>query len=149
MGYTQWVLAQDAEQTFAFVPYRQYSAFHAGHAPLKQVTPGEVRLIEVTLHLESRVATKVRALHFRRFPVLPNGLRDPDAIDRELSLIVSLPCSESRKGTESSAQRFMERQLTAEFRWVPTAAEAQSIADAVNRRARRHLLGSHPIRLLE
>lgn len=149
MGYTQWVLVQDADLAFAFVPYARYSSFHAGATPLPQVRPGEVRLVEIVLYLENRVATKLHSLHYRRFPVLANGIRDPEAINREMSLFVSLPFSDPQTGTESARGRFVQRQLNTEFRWTPTASELQSIAKAVNRRAKRPLMGRSPIQLVE
>ena len=149
MGYTQWILVQDADSAFSSVPYPKYSAFHDGKAVLPQVGPREVRLVELIVVLENRVATSVRSIQCRRYPVQPDGVRDRVAADRELALRLNLPSGGPQRGVDSAMARFTKRQLDVEFHWEPTESEAQAIADAVNRRARRALLGRHPIRVLD
>ena len=70
MGYTQWILVQDSDLAFGFVPDRQYGAFHAGNLPLQQVRPGEVRTVEVVLHWISLQAASAMAL--RRLRIVVN-----------------------------------------------------------------------------
>jgi hypothetical protein len=149
MGYTQWILLQDSDRAFGFLPNRRYSAFHAGNAPLPQVRPGEVRTVEVVLHLEHRCVTDVLRVDHMRFTVLTNGVRDPAAMEWEFSLIAQISPGSPRVGPGSATRRFAERQMAGAFRWTPTASETRAIADTISRRAKRPLLGRRPIRLVE
>lgn len=79
MGYTQWILAQHSDLTFRFVADSRYGNFHAARATLPQVEPGEVRIVELVLHLEEHAASEVIFVEYRRFPVLASGRRDPNA----------------------------------------------------------------------
>jgi hypothetical protein len=149
MGYAQWVFVQRADLEFRSVLYALYSSFHAGTAPLPQFRPGEVRLVEAIVLLENRAAVAVRSMYFRRFPVSADGARDAAAAEREMSLWGSVSPLGSETGLQSATGRFARRQLEAEFAWTPTAPESRSIAEAVNRRARRHILGRAPVRLVD
>jgi len=149
MGYTQWILVQDSDLAFGFLPERRYAAFHAGNAPLPHVRPGEVRSVEVLLHLEHRRVIDVLRVDHVRFTVLANGVRDPAAMEWEFSLIAQISPGSPRVGPGSAARRFAERQMASAFRWTPTASETKAIADASSRRAKRPLLGGRPIRLVD
>lgn len=148
MGYTQWILVQDSSMAFGFVPDRQYGGFHAGNLPLRQVRPGEVRTVEVVLYLENRFVTDVLRVDHIRFPVLANGVRDPAAMEWELTLVADILLAGSSTRAEPAARRFAEHQVAGSFRWIPTASETKAIADMISRRAKRPLLGGSPIQLL-
>lgn len=148
MGYTQWILVQDSDLAFGFVPDRQYGAFHAGNLPLQQVRPGEVRTVEVVLHLENRLVSDVLRVDHMRFPVLANGVRDPAAMEWEMTLVAEILCAGSPTRREPATRRFVAPQGAGSFRWIPTASETKAIADAISRRGKRPLLGGSPIRLI-
>ena len=101
------------------------------------------------LHLEHRCVTDVLRVDHMRFTVLTNGVRDPAAMEWEFSLIAQISPGSPRVGPGSATRRFAERQMAGAFRWTPTASETGAIADAISRRAKRPLLGRHPIRLVE
>jgi len=149
LGYTQWILVQDSNLAFGFLPDRRYAAFHAGNAQLPQVRPGEVRTAEVLLRLENRRAIDVLRVDHVRFPVLADGARDPESMEWEISLIAQISPGSPRVGPGSATQRFAERQMAGAFRWTPSANETMAIADAISRRAKRPLLGGGPIRLVK
>lgn len=142
MGYAQWILVQDSARNFRFVSDRGYKSFHAGSAPLPQVSPREVRVVDVLVHLEARIAARVHTLNHRRFAVLDDGVRDPAEMEWEMALCGMIPF------TGSARRRLIERHIAGAFRWVPSADDARAIADAVNRRARWPLLGRTALRLL-
>jgi hypothetical protein len=149
MGYSQWTLVQDSDLAFGFLPDRRYAAFHAGNAPLPQARPGEVRTVEVLLYLEHRRVTDVLRLDHVRFTVLADGVRDPAAMEWELSLVAQISPGTPRVGPGSATRRFAERQIAGAFHWSPDAIERKAIADAISRRAKQPLLGGRPIRLVQ
>jgi len=148
MGYTQWILVQDSDLAFGFVPDSQYEAFHAGNLPLQQVRPGEVRTVEVVLHLENRHVSDVLRVDHMRFPVLANGVRDPAAMEWEMTLVAEILFAGSPTRRGLATRRFVAPQGAGSFRWTPTASETKAIADAISRRGKRPLLGGSPIRLI-
>ena len=149
MGYTQWILVQQSDLAFGFVTDRRYADFHAGRGPLPQVRPAEVRTVEVVLHLERRTAGEVIHVDHRRFPVLPNGRRDPASMESEMALIRDIVGIDSSPRPNSARRRWATRQMECAYRWTPTAREAREIADLVSRRAKRSLLGGRPLRLVD
>jgi len=149
MGYTQWILVQDSELAFGFVPDRLYGGFHAGSLPLQQVRPGEVRTVEVVLYLENRFVSDVLRVDHLRFPVLANGVRDPAAMEWERTLVAEIVLPGSPTRAEPATRRFVAHQVAGSFRWIPTASETKAIADAISRRAKRPLLGGSPVRLVD
>ena len=149
MGYTQWLLVQQSDLTFRFVTERRYADFWAGRGTLPQAQPGEVRTVEVVLHLEQRTAGEVIHVDHRRYPVVANGRRDPASRESELALIRDIVGMSSSTRPESARRRWATRQIERTFRWTPTAREAKEIADLVSRRAKTPLLGGRPLRLVE
>ena len=147
MGYTQWILVQDSDLAFGFVPDRQYGGFHAGNLPLQQVRPGEVRTVEVVLYLENRFVSDVLRVDHLRFPVLANGVRDPAAMEWEMTLVAEILLAGSRTRAEPATRRLVAHQAAGSSRWIPTANETKAIADMISRRAKRPLLGGSPVRL--
>ena len=148
MGYTQWILVQQSDLTFRFVADSRYGNFRVGRAALPQVVPGEVRLVEVVLHLEDGVPAELLLVEHRRFPVLESGLRDPASIDWEMTLIREIMGAEACRRPELARRRWAKRQQSTAFRWRPTAREQMEIADAVSQRAKQPLLGGRPLRLV-
>jgi hypothetical protein len=149
MGYTQWILLQDSDLAFGFLPDRRYATFHAGNAPLPQVRPGEVRTVEVVLYLERRRVAYVLRVDHMRFPVLSTGVRDPGSLEWEMTLISHVSPGTPCAGPGSATRRLAERQIAGVFRWTPSASEMTAIADAISRRAKRPLLGGRSIRLVD
>jgi hypothetical protein len=149
MGYRNWILVQLPDLTFQFVGESRYGTFHLGKGPLPEVRPGEVRIVEVILHLEAETEGEVIRVEYRRFPVIANGHRDPASIEWEFDLIravVGMPMT-TRRG--SAEYHWATRQMANAFRWTPTPDEVRAIGDAVSRRAKRRLLGGRPLRLVE
>ena len=149
MGYTQWLLVQQSDLAFRFVTESRYGEFHAGRGNLPQIWPGEVRTVGLILHLERRVVGEVIHVDHRRFPVLPNGRRDPASMESEMDLIRDIVGLDSSTRPNSARRRWATRQMERMYRWTPTAREAREIADLVSRRAKRPLLGGRPLRLVE
>jgi hypothetical protein len=145
MGYTQWMLVQQPDLTFQFVSARRYAEFHAGRGTLPQVRPGEVRTVELVLHLERRAPGEVIHVDHRRFPVLAGGRRDRASIESEFALIRDIVGIHSSRRPDSARRRWAKRQMERTFRWTPTAPETREIADLVSRRARQPLLGGRPL----
>jgi hypothetical protein len=148
MGYTQWILVQQPDLTFRFVADSRYGNFHAGRAGLPQVTPGEVRIVELILHLEKRFVSEVIFVEHRRFPVLESGLRDPASIDWEMTLVGEIMGAAAGAGPNSARRRWARQQQIVSFRWTPTLDEERAIADAVSRRARQSLLGGRVLEIV-
>jgi hypothetical protein len=149
MGYTMWYLVQQPDHTFRFVSKTRYQDFHAGRSALPNACPGEVLTVELVLRLHQRAAVEVVRLEHRRFPVLPNGRRDPASIDSEWALICAAVGGLLSPQPELPRRRWATRQSSGAFRWTPTADEARAIADVVSRRAKRPLLGGRPLRVVD
>ena len=149
MGYTHWLLVQQSDLTFQFVTDSRYGEFHAGRGTLPQARSGEVRTVELVLHLERRAAEEVIHVDHRRFPVLASGRRDPASMESEMDLIRDIVGLDSPTRPKSARRRWATRQMECAYRWTPTAREAREIADLVSRRAKRPLLGGRPLRLVE
>src|SRR5215831_17071939 len=116
MGYTQWILVQDSDLAFGFVPDRLYAGFHAGSLPLQQVRPGEVRTVEVVLYLENRFVSDVLRVDHLRFPVLANGVRDPAAMEWERTLVAEILLAGSPTRAEPATRRFVAHEGAGSFR---------------------------------
>jgi hypothetical protein len=148
MGCIHWIFVQLPDLTFQYVDEGRYVDFRMGKGTLPEVSPGEVRIVEVMLHLEGEAEPEVLHVEHRRYPGLENGLRDQASIEWEFDLsraVVGMPMT-TRSG--SAERRWVTRQMASAFRWTPTLEEARALADAVSRKAKRPLLGGRPLRLV-
>jgi hypothetical protein len=115
MGYTQWLLVQHSDLTFRFVSERRYVDFWNGRGPLPQAHPGEVRTIEVVLHLEERRAGEVIHVEHHQFPVLATGRRDRASMESEMALIRDIVGSNSSTRPNLARRRWATRQIDRTF----------------------------------
>ena len=148
MGCTHWILVQLPDLTFQYVGEGRYVDFRTGKGALPEISPGEVRIVEVMLHLEEDAEPELIHVEYRRYPVLENGHRDPASIEWEFDLIRAVVGMPSNTRPGSPERRWASRQMASTFQWTPTPDEARAIGDAVSRKAKRPLLGGRPLRLV-
>ena len=77
MGFAHWIFVQLPDLTFRYVGEGRYVDFRTGKGALPETSPGEVRIVEVMLHLEEDAEPELIHVEYRRYPVLENGPRDP------------------------------------------------------------------------
>ena len=148
MGFTHWIFVQLPDLTFQYVGEGRYVDFRTGKGTLPEVRPGEVRIVEVMLHLDEEADPELIHLEHRRYPVLENGHRDPASIEWEFHLIRAVVGMPSTSRSDSAERRWATRQMASTFQWTPTPDEARAIGDTVSSLAKRPLLGGRPLRLV-
>jgi len=148
MGHTQWFLVQQPDLTFRFVGESRFGNFRIGRADLPQALPGEVRLVQVILHLEEPPASEVIHIECRRFPVLPSGMRDAASIEWEMTVARDIVGSGAFRQRSAARRRWAKRQQDTVFSWTPTPDERFAIADMVSHRAKQPLLGGRVLHMV-
>jgi hypothetical protein len=127
----------------------RYVDFRTGKGTLPEVSPGEVRLVEVMLDLDDDLDPWLIHVEYHRYPVLENGHRDQASIKWEFDLIRAVVGMPSTTQPASPERRLASRQLASTFEWTPTPDEVRALADVVSRKAKRPVLGGTPLRLLD
>ena len=149
MGFTHWLVIQQADLTFRFVSEARYVEFWNGRGALPQMQPGEVRVVQIALHLEQPAASEVLHVEYRRFPVAASGRRDEASTNSEMGLVRDVMGLSDATVADAARRQWAKQQIECNYRWTPTVTEEKEIADMVSRRARQSLLGGSPFRLLK
>ena len=148
MGYTAWYFRRAAPGTFVPVTRDAHTEFWQGKGPLIPDTKtGDVLLAEVLVLLKDRVAEKIQSMRFDRYPVDGNGLRDRHHKRNEMAAYSGLVEVRSGDGPMSAGDRFTERTIVGEYQWEPDDHDWATLIPAINKRARRFLAGTSPVRL--
>jgi hypothetical protein len=154
MSFAWWVYARQRDGKFRKLSRKHYDTLYSGDAPFEDEPDGEALIAEFAVELEGRKPTRIASRCFRRIHLDKTGVRDPQAAQDEASLSLELGEVAQKEGRpigELASARgvLLQRRLETRFRWQPTPADLEELAEGVNRRAKRHLIGPPRFRLLK
>jgi hypothetical protein len=149
MGYSGWRFRRVSPGVFERVPANGFVSFLQCEAPLAPDSEdGDVLIVEVIVENRDRVACDAYIQGFYRYPVDASHRRRREHREQERVAwcdMVGLVDRAASDGPPTASGRFAARVAHAGYRWDPGVGDLESLAHAVNQRARRRLLGNRPL----
>jgi hypothetical protein len=151
MGYTAWRFRRVSPGVFERVAANRFTAFTRREAALEpDRETGDVLLVEVIVEYRGRVAHQAYMRNYERFPVDGAGIRLRQHGEREgfvWTQFVAGVVGAEEPASRRFAARVMQATIRAEYLWEPTREDVRAVEHAINRRAKKFLLGDQPLRL--